>query len=147
MGRLAPTRVTGSQVAGTKDRGFPERKCPDLLHFPEWDHIQVENAPLHLGVFLWNCPGARRSQVHGALVWPAAVSRFSWLPFPGPSLSLAGEGEVWELGWPHAGADSPWGTLGCCLPSPSGERAKSGSTAAEGPAPPSPALLALGKRN
>lgn len=152
MGRLAPVRVRGSQVAEARARGCPGWKRPELLRLPEWDHVQVGRAPLHLGVFLWNCLGAGRSRVHAALVWPAAVSRVSLGSLSRvPAAVRLGKGRArqYPARWPHARClQCPWGTPGCCLPGcVSGERAKLGSTAAANLAPPCPAPLALGKRS
>lgn len=120
VGRLASVRVRGSQVAEARARGCPGWKCPELLRLPEWDHVQVGRAPLHLGVFLWNCLGAGRSRVHAALVWPAAVSRVSLGSLSRvPAAVRLGKGRArqYPARWPHARClQCPWGTPGCCLP-------------------------------
>lgn len=152
MGPLAPTRVTGSQVAGTRDRGVPECERPRLVTPPGMGPDSGGKrapAPRNFSLKLprsWALPSSPYPCMAAvvSLVSLGSVSRVlaaGWLG--------KGRSGQYPMPWLRAHANSVPGVPSVAafktFMGDGGERAAWGSSAAEGPAPPCPLLLALGK--
>lgn len=152
MGPLAPTRVTGSQVAGNGDRGVPECERPRLVTPPGMGpNSGGKRAPAPRSFSL----KPPRSRVLPGSPCPCMAAVVSLLSLGSVSRVLAagwlgkGRSGQYPMPWLRAHANSIPGVLLVAafkaFLGDGGERAAWGSSAAEGPAPPCPVLLALGK--
>ena len=151
MGPLAPTRVTGSQVAGNGDRGVPECERPRLVTPPGMGPDSGGKRAPRTSEFF-----SETAQEPGApgLTLPCMAAVVSLLSLGSVSRVLAagwlGKGRSGQYPMPglRAHANSIPGVLSAAafkaFLGDVGERAAWGSSAAEGPAPPCP-ILALGK--